>query len=52
MNKQLFLKIIAIVALFFLVIPWTFNHIDPWAGVTIFIVSIYLANNWINKYIK
>ncbi len=52
MNNNIFLKLLAFVALFFLVIPWTFNHINPWVGMAVFVVGLYWVNLYINKFIN
>lgn len=32
-----------LVAIFLFVTIWTFNHINPWVAIGIFIVGIYIA---------
>ena len=51
MNNKIFLKVVALIALFFLVVPWTFNHINPWAAIAILITAAYWVNAYINKFI-
>ena len=51
MNNKNFLKVVALIALFFLVVPWTFNHINPWAAIAILVTAAYWVNAYINKFI-
>lgn len=52
MKNKTFLKVIMIIVLFFIVIPWTFNHVNPWAGVAIFLALVYWGNSYINKFLN
>ena len=51
MNNKIFLKVVTFFSLFVLVIPWTFNHINPWVGVALFVAAAYWINTYINKFI-